>query len=105
MVNPQVGVDMVMSVNGSDWLWAVTAVYITFFISCSFSLEQSSIVEDSFLAQKLMLSLLLKFVRLVPSFTSHESKRVFNYILSMALLVGAVTYFAQASDISWSPSC
>jgi bacteriorhodopsin len=44
----------------------------------------------------------LQFGYLIPSFTSHESKRVFNYILSMALLAGAVTYYAQASDLGWS---
>jgi bacteriorhodopsin len=27
---------------------------------------------------------------------------VFNYILSMALLVGAITYYAQAADLGWS---
>jgi bacteriorhodopsin len=36
------------------------------------------------------------------SFTSHESKKVFNYTLAMALLAGAATYFAQASDLGWS---
>jgi bacteriorhodopsin len=46
--------------------------------------------------------LLLQFGCLIPSFTSHESKRVFNYTLSMALLVGAVMYFAQAADLGWS---
>lgn len=32
-VNPPTGVDMSLSVNGSDWLWAVTAVHIVFFVS------------------------------------------------------------------------
>ncbi|KIW59748.1 hypothetical protein PV05_00019 [Exophiala xenobiotica] len=72
-VNPSTGVDLVLSTNGSDWLWAVTAVYILSFFAC-----------------------------LVPSFTAPESKRIFNYTLSMALLVGAVTYFAQASNLGWS---
>lgn len=49
-----------------------------------------------------MLLFLWQFGYLIPSFTSHESKRVFNYILSMALLTGAATYFAQASDLGWS---
>lgn len=44
----------------------------------------------------------LQFACLVPSFTAHESKRVFNYTLSMALLVGAVTYYAQAANLGWS---
>ncbi|CZR55478.1 related to putative plasma membrane protein YRO2 [Phialocephala subalpina] len=44
---------------------------------------------------------LFQFVCLVPSFTAPESKRVFNYTLVMALLVGAITYYAQASDLGW----
>ncbi len=32
-VNPSTGVDLVLSTNGSDWLWAVTAVYILSFVS------------------------------------------------------------------------
>lgn len=38
----------------------------------------------------------------MPSFTTHPSKRVFHYIFTVVLLVGAVTYFAQASDLGWS---
>ncbi|KAI1609566.1 hypothetical protein EDD37DRAFT_642753 [Exophiala viscosa] len=71
-VNPATGVDLAISDHVSDFLWAVTAVYTVAF-----------------------------FIILVPSFTAPESKRVFNYTLSMALLVGAVTYFAQASDLGW----
>jgi hypothetical protein len=33
--NPAVGVDEVLSVHGSDWLWAVTAVYVVAFVSPS----------------------------------------------------------------------
>ncbi|KUJ06856.1 family A G protein-coupled receptor-like protein [Mollisia scopiformis] len=72
-INPPTGVDLSLSVHGSDWLWAVTAIYILSFFVC-----------------------------LVPSFTAPESKRVFNYTLSMALLVGSLTYFAQASNLGWS---
>lgn len=32
-VNPVVGVDEALSMNGSDWLWAVTAIYIVAFVS------------------------------------------------------------------------
>ena len=35
-------------------------------------------------------------------FAAHESQRVFHYIFTIALLVGAVTYYAQASDLGWS---
>ncbi|KAE9370343.1 family A G protein-coupled receptor-like protein [Stipitochalara longipes BDJ] len=72
-INPPLGVDLALTDHGSDWLWAVTAVYVISF-----------------------------FGVLIPCFTSHESKRVFNYTLIMALLTGAVTYYAQASDLGWS---
>jgi bacteriorhodopsin len=32
-VNPVTGVDEALSVHGSDWLWAVTAIYIVSFVS------------------------------------------------------------------------
>lgn len=32
-VNPPTGVDLALSEHGSDWLWAVTAVYIVCFVS------------------------------------------------------------------------
>jgi bacteriorhodopsin len=32
-VNPVTGVDDALSVHGSDWLWAVTAIYIVSFVS------------------------------------------------------------------------
>jgi bacteriorhodopsin len=35
-VNPPVGVDEFLSVNGSDWLWAVTALHIAAFVRIRF---------------------------------------------------------------------
>ncbi|KAE8446924.1 hypothetical protein EG329_011555 [Mollisiaceae sp. DMI_Dod_QoI] len=70
--NPPTGVDMALSSGGSDWLWVVTAIYIASF-----------------------------FIVMVASFAASESKRVFNYTLAMALLVGSITYYAQASDLGW----
>lgn len=32
-VNPVAGVDEGLSVHGSDWLWALTAIYIVSFVS------------------------------------------------------------------------
>ncbi|KAJ9138443.1 Bacteriorhodopsin-like protein family protein [Pleurostoma richardsiae] len=72
-VNPLANADETLSLHGSDWLWAVTAIYIVAFIG--------------------LLSL---------CFTAPESKRVFHYLFTVALLVGAVTYYAQASDLGWS---
>ncbi len=31
-VNPNTGIDEYLSVNGSDWLWAVTAIYVVSFV-------------------------------------------------------------------------
>lgn len=31
--NPVTGVDEALSVHGSDWLWAVTAIYVLSFVS------------------------------------------------------------------------
>ncbi|KAK9234750.1 hypothetical protein V1525DRAFT_34885 [Lipomyces kononenkoae] len=72
-INFPVGVDETLSLHGSDWLWAVTAVYAMSFIGF-----------------------------LLLSFTARASERVFHYIFTFALLVGAVTYYAQASDLGWS---
>ncbi|KAF4771330.1 hypothetical protein HAV15_004284 [Penicillium sp. str.  len=44
----------------------------------------------------------LSIVLLVLSFAAKESERVFHYLFSFALLVGAITYYAQASDLGWS---
>lgn len=91
-VNPPVGADQVLSVHGSNWLWAVTAIYIVAFVSASIVAAWLENTDTSH----------VQFACLVPSFTAPENKRVFNYTLSMALLVGAATYFAQAADLGWS---
>src|SRR4051794_20736617 len=36
------------------------------------------------------------------SFAAKESERVFHYLFTFVLLVGAITYFAQASNLGWS---
>ncbi|KAI0021460.1 hypothetical protein F4780DRAFT_277961 [Xylariomycetidae sp. FL0641] len=61
-----------LSVNASDWLWAVTALFIFSFLC------------------------LLYF-----SFTAPESDRVFHYLFTVSLLVGSATYFAAAADLGW----
>jgi bacteriorhodopsin len=38
----------------------------------------------------------------VLSFTAKENERVFHYLFTCALLVGAITYYAQAADLGWS---
>ncbi|KAI0798807.1 heat shock protein 30 [Xylaria sp. FL0064] len=61
-----------LSVNGSDWLWAVTAIYFV-----------------SFLA----------FFGL--TFVARSGEKIFHYIFTIALLVGSIAYFAQASDLGY----
>lgn len=38
---------------------------------------------------------------MVPCFTTRESDRVFHYLYALTLLVGATSYFAAASNLSW----
>ncbi|KAI0550125.1 hypothetical protein F4679DRAFT_220507 [Xylaria curta] len=72
-INPSTGVSEAFSVGGSDWLWAVTGVYLVAF-----------------------------FGVLVPCFTSRESDRVFHYLYTLTVLVGAIAYYTQASNLGWS---
>ncbi|KAL5366245.1 hypothetical protein BJX96DRAFT_180558 [Aspergillus floccosus] len=72
-VNPITGVDESLAVHGSDWLWAVTAIYCLALVSC-----------------------------LVMSFAAKESERVFHYLFTFSLMAGAITYYAQASNLGWS---
>ncbi|KAI0451545.1 heat shock protein 30 [Xylaria acuta] len=70
-VNPPAGSEA-LSVNGSDWLWAVTAIYVV-----------------SFLA----------FFGL--TFVARSGEKIFHYLFTIALLVGSIAYFAQASDLGY----
>lgn len=70
-VNPPAG-DQYLSTNGSNWLWAVTAVFTV-----------------SFLA----------FFAL--GFKPRQGERIFHYLFTVGLLVGAISYFAMASDLGW----
>lgn len=71
-VNPPSGSEE-LSVNGSDWLWAVTAIYVFSFLS---------------------------FFGL--SFVARSGEKIFHYLFTIALLVGSITYFAQASDLGYA---
>ncbi|KAH8658276.1 hypothetical protein BX600DRAFT_416063 [Xylariales sp. PMI_506] len=73
IINPAIGVEEVLSLHGSDWLWAVLAVHLIAF-----------------------------FGLLVLCFTVPESQRVFHYLFTIVLLVSSVTYYAQASNLGWS---
>jgi len=71
-VNPPAG-DQQLSVNGSDWLWAVTAVFL--------------------------LSWLAMFALV---WVARGGERIFHYLFISALAVGTIVYFAQASDLGWT---
>jgi bacteriorhodopsin len=70
-VNPPFG-DRQLSVNGSSWLWAVTAVFLLSFL-----------------------------VFFVLSLRPRHGERIFHYIFATALIVGALAYYAQASDLGY----
>jgi bacteriorhodopsin len=71
-INPPEG-DQYLSENGSNWLWAVTAVYAISFIGV-----------------------------LCLSFAARSGEKIFHYLFTIALLVGTIAYFAMASDLGWS---
>ncbi|PKS05185.1 hypothetical protein jhhlp_008553 [Lomentospora prolificans] len=66
------GAEQHLSVNGSNWLWAVTAVFLFSF-------------------------LIVSILAVRPRY----GERVFHYIFSIALLVGGIAYYAMASDLGW----
>lgn len=70
-INPPSG-DQHLTVNGSDWLWTVLAIYAFSFI-----------------------------VVVLHSFVARASEKVFHYIYGIALLVGSIAYFSMASDFGW----
>jgi len=61
-----------LTTNGSNWLWAVTAL--------------------------MLLSYLVFFVL---SMRPRHGERIFHYLFASALIVGALVYYAQASDLGW----
>ncbi|KAI1844136.1 hypothetical protein JX265_011030 [Neoarthrinium moseri] len=69
-VNPSFGGDS-LTTNGSDWLWAVTAIYA--------------------------LSFLIFFA---TSFKPFSGERIFHYIFTVSLLVGTIAYFSWASNLA-----
>jgi len=59
-----------LSLHGSDWLWAVTAVYVT---------------------------TLLVVVGL--AYFAKQGEKIFHYLFTISLFVGSIAYFAMASDL------
>jgi bacteriorhodopsin len=71
-INPPAG-DQFFTVGGSDWLWTVTAVYSLTFL-----------------------------VVFALSFKARSGEKFFHYLYTLGNLVGAITYFALASDLAYS---
>ncbi|CAK7233915.1 hypothetical protein SCUCBS95973_008757 [Sporothrix curviconia] len=72
-IDQATGVTHALSAHGSDWLWAVTAVYLVVFL-----------------------------VLLGLCFATPEADRVFHYLFTCMLLAGSTIYFAQAADLGWT---
>ncbi|KAK2016633.1 family A G protein-coupled receptor-like protein [Colletotrichum eremochloae] len=72
-VNPPPHIYEELSVHGSNWLWACVGIYSFFFLGI-----------------------------FVLSHKPRGNEKIFHYLLNIALLVGAITYFANASDLGWS---
>lgn len=73
-VNPPTGDDFALTLHGSDWLWAVCAIYTT---------------------------LLIVVVGL--TFFARNGERIFHYLFTISLFTGAIAYFAMASDLGSAP--
>jgi len=73
-INPPKGDDIHLTTGASDWLWAVTALY---------------------------LFLLLIFVGL--AYFARSGEKIFHYLFTISLFVGGISYFAQASDLGSTP--
>ncbi|KAH6872083.1 hypothetical protein B0T10DRAFT_553197 [Thelonectria olida] len=71
-VNPPGGASH-LTRGGSDWLWAVCAVFTLSFL-----------------------------VYYLISFKARNGEKIFHYLFTIGLFVGAVAYFAMASDLGWS---
>ncbi|KAH7136358.1 hypothetical protein EDB81DRAFT_801986 [Dactylonectria macrodidyma] len=71
-VNPQGG-DSHLTEGGSNWLWAVMTLFALSFL-----------------------------VYYALSFRPRHGEKIFHYLFTIALLVGAISYFAMASGLAWS---
>jgi len=68
-INPPVG-DVQLTTSGSDWLWAVTALY---------SVSLLIVVGLAYFAR--------------------SGEKIFHYLFTISLFVGAISYFTMASDL------
>ncbi|KUI67786.1 hypothetical protein VM1G_03454 [Cytospora mali] len=70
-INPPAG-QQSLSTHGSDWLWAVTAVFVLEFLGF-----------------------------FGATFVARSGEKIFHYLFTTALLVGSIAYYAMASDLAW----
>jgi len=74
LINPATGDTHALVTHGSDWLWAVDAIYI------------------------------LSFLIVVGlAYFARSGEKIFHYLFTISLFVGSVTYFACASDLGSTP--
>jgi len=73
-VNPPTGNKFALTTGGSDWLWAVTALYLFLF---------------------LIVAGLTYFAR--------NGEKILHYLFTISLLVGGIAYFTMASDLGSVP--
>lgn len=72
-VNPP-SADNSLTVHGSDWLWAVTAIYLLAFLLFS-----------------------------AHAFVARHGEMIFHYLFGIAAFTGGIAYFAMASDLGNTP--
>jgi bacteriorhodopsin len=72
-VNPPAMGGRVLTLNGSHWLWAPTAIFILSFLALA----------------------VLTLIR-------RTRERIFHYLFTIGLFTGAVAYYAMASNLGWS---
>jgi bacteriorhodopsin len=70
-INPPAG-NQYLSVNGSNWLWTVTAVFCLSFL--------------------IFLGLMIK---------PKNGEKIFHYLFTVTLFIGTLCYYAMASDLGW----
>jgi len=73
-INPPTGDKFALTTGGSDWLWAVTAIY------------------------------LFLFVLIVPfTYFAKNGEKILHYLFTISLFVGGISYFTIASDLGSTP--
>jgi len=72
--NPPTGTVDYLTTAGSDYLWAVTSLY-----------------------------LFCTLVVVCLSYFARFGEKIFHYLFTISLLTGAVAYFTMASDLGWVP--